>query len=305
MRKPIISVVVCTFNREELLPCCLQSLVDQTLDKSLYEVIVVNNNSTDSTELIAQSFVDEQENFSLVVAIEQGLSHARNRGWQEAKGDYIAYIDDDAKACPDWCERILRAFKTVASNKVCVGGPIFAWFETSPPKWFPEDFESFDWGDNPGFIQPPRSKFGFCGSNMVIPKNILQEYGGFSVDYGMVGEKMGLAEESHFFFKLYKDNYLFWYDPKMIVEHWVPVFKVKMKYILKRAFTNGVTQAKMEGQISLINFAKNTIKFFGAIVLGVTVRVSWFSKDRKKCLVRNLQSLSRKLGYLIQFSKFK
>ena len=305
MQKPLLSVIVCTYNRQDLLPLCLQCLADQTLDKSFYEVVIINNNSTDSTQLVAQGFVDKQENFCLVVETKQGLSHARNRGWREAKGEYIAYIDDDAKARPDWCERILQAFKTVTPNTVCVGGPILAWYETAPPEWFPEDLESFDWGDSPGFLQPPQSRFGFCGSNMIFPKNILQEYGGFSVDYGMVGEKMGLAEESHLFFRLYKDHYLFWYDPEMIVEHWVPAVKFNIIHILKRAFMNGVAQAKMEEQISLINFANEAIKFFGAIVLGVTVRVSWFSKDRKKCLVRNLQSLSRKLGYLIEFSKFK
>ena len=107
----VLSIIVCTYNRESLLPLCLQSLTDQAIDKRLYEVIVVNNNSTDGTQEVAESFAEMSKNLRVVLERRQGLSHARNRGWMEAQGKFVAYIDDDAIAWPDWIYSILDFIK--------------------------------------------------------------------------------------------------------------------------------------------------------------------------------------------------
>ena len=118
---PEISVAVCTYNRADVLPKCLESLINQTTDKELFEVLIIDNNSTDDTKRIALDFCGKNTNFKYIFEEKQGLSHARNRAIDEAKGTYIAYIDDDAIADKEWVKNILDAIKT-DSSMVAFGG---------------------------------------------------------------------------------------------------------------------------------------------------------------------------------------
>ena len=95
--KPSISVVVCTFNRAQLAATAIESLCEQTADKSQYEVIVVDNNSQDNTREVTEDFCSRYPNLRYCLEEEQGLSHARNRGWRESRGVYVAYVDDDCR----------------------------------------------------------------------------------------------------------------------------------------------------------------------------------------------------------------
>ena len=105
---PAISVIVCTYNGEKVLPDCLISLANQNIDKRLYEVIVVDNNSNDNTQKVVKEIMQEHSNFRLLFKREQGLGHARNLGFNRAKAEYVAYIDDDARTPQDWLEKSLR-----------------------------------------------------------------------------------------------------------------------------------------------------------------------------------------------------
>ena len=92
-----LSLIIATYNRADYLPRTLNSLTNQSLGSELFEIIVVNNNSTDHTAEVCRSFAEAQPelNFTMVTEIRQGLSHARNCGINHAKGDYFAIIDDD------------------------------------------------------------------------------------------------------------------------------------------------------------------------------------------------------------------
>ena len=101
-----LSVIICTYNRVELLGKCVNSLMTQTARKENYEIIVIDNNSTDNTADLIRKIKIINSNLRYVKEANQGLSYARNRGWKEAKGEYIAYIDDDCKADNNWCKHI-------------------------------------------------------------------------------------------------------------------------------------------------------------------------------------------------------
>jgi len=241
-----LSVIVCTYNREELLRLCLQSLAEQSLDRGLYEVVIVDNNSTRAARDIAQSFEERYDNFRVVTEARQGLSHARNRGWSEARGEFVAFLDDDAKATPQWCERILRAFHEVQPPPVAVGGEIRPFYDSMPPSWFSDDFEIRTWGDSPGFLQPPRAKDGFSGSNMAFRSDIFTEFGGFSTDLGMKGEVTALGEETELFTRVYRKYPLFWYDPQMLVFHWTSRRNMTIYYRLLRNYKGGESLALIQ-----------------------------------------------------------
>ncbi|UCF30159.1 MAG: glycosyltransferase family 2 protein [bacterium] len=242
-----LSVVVCTHNRPALLASCLQSLADQSLAGDQYEVIVVDNNSTGSTGEVIDRFAGRVKNFRSVVETDQGLSHARNRGWREALGEFVAFIDDDARAAPDWCERILGAFETVTPRPVLVGGRILPWYETPPPEWFVDELETREWGGTPRFLHGGNARYGFSGSNMAFAREVLDEYGGFSPAFGMEGGKRRVGEESELCFRIYADRPAFWYDPAIEVLHWVPVGHYRPGYHFMRGVQSGLAIKRMYG----------------------------------------------------------
>jgi GT2 family glycosyltransferase len=114
---PKVSVVVCSYNGSATIRDTMEGL--KRLDYPDYEVIVVNDGSTDNTPAIAGEY-----DFTLINTENHGLSNARNTGWQNASGEIIAYIDDDAYPDPHWLQYLAYRFKT--NDFVGVGGPNLA-----------------------------------------------------------------------------------------------------------------------------------------------------------------------------------
>ena len=109
---PKLSVIIATYNRAEPLRRTLRSLAAQTLDKSLWELVVVDNNSGDSTPAIIDTFAAEHPEVHLRRFVEkrQGVSHARNRAFTESVAPIIVSIDDDEEAFPNFLEVYLEFF---------------------------------------------------------------------------------------------------------------------------------------------------------------------------------------------------
>ena len=99
----LASLIIATYNGARKLPATLASLAQQTLDRELWEAVIVNNNSTDNTSEVVEEFAKSHPelNIRLVFEPQQGLSFARNRGIDEAAGEYLIIIDDDEIACPE------------------------------------------------------------------------------------------------------------------------------------------------------------------------------------------------------------
>ncbi|MBK9190015.1 MAG: glycosyltransferase family 2 protein [Crocinitomicaceae bacterium] len=109
----MITATISTYNREKYLPMVLESLRKQTLSRSLFEVVLVNNNSPGNTAEIAEKFRQENPDISFRYYLEtqQGLSFGRNRGITESKGKYITFIDDDAFLSDNYLEVIYTTFE--------------------------------------------------------------------------------------------------------------------------------------------------------------------------------------------------
>jgi len=135
-----LTILICTYNRVAILEECLASFVNQTINNQQFEVIVINNNSTDTTQIVAEKYANNYTNFSVVKELNQGLSHARNRGYQEAASDWVAYVDDDAKAHPNFVE---QALWTINNHEFdAFGGIYLPWYKYGKPKWLPKNFGS-------------------------------------------------------------------------------------------------------------------------------------------------------------------
>ena len=295
-----LSVVVCTYNRPTLLASCLRSLVNQSLSRDDYEVIVVDNNSTGSTGDAIRQFTDGMENFRSLVETNQGISHARNRGWQEAKGEFVAFIDDDAQAAADWCERILNAFERISPSPVVVGGQILPWYEIPPPGWFVDEFEMRTWGDTPKYLKGPGALYGFSGSNIAFVKEILAQNNGFSPAFGPEGRKMRLGEEPELCRRIYAEKPLFWYDPAIKVHHWVPRGHYRLRYRFMRGVKSGLAIKRVYGRGCGIRQRLKEGKdllYFAAVRFPVTLAAT--DRSRRTELAFLLKELGGKLGVLL------
>jgi glycosyltransferase involved in cell wall biosynthesis len=233
---PLISVVVCTFNRSNLLEQCLRSLVDQTLEKNRYEVIIVDNNSSDTTSELAQVFLTQPINAKYVLETQQGLSFARNTGWKCAIGDYIAYIDDDAIAAPDWLA-VMAQFITQHSQIQVFGGPYDAYTLTELPHWFPPEYGVHSLGNCDRPIQ--LGEEWLHGSNMVFRKDIFEKFGGFDETLGMKGKQVAYMEEVDFLLRLEKRGVAIYYVHNMTMRHLIADYKMSLKWLLTAMYKGG------------------------------------------------------------------
>jgi len=233
----LISVVICTYNRADLLTDVLQTLCQQTLEHSEYEVIVVDNNSTDSTRAVAESFARQYPNLSYCFEQQQGLSHARNRGWQEAKGKYVAYIDDDCKVPEKWLAVAKEIIERISPD--VFGGPYFAFYNTPKPTWFKDEYGSHTPYANATRIEGPPDELH--GGNLFLHRELLEKTGGFNPQLGMVGDQIAYGEETALLRHIHTTipEALIYYEPKLYVYHLVRPEKMTWRWLIKDRFTKG------------------------------------------------------------------
>lgn len=131
-----ITIAICTWNRSALLKETLEQVARLRVPQGLrWELVVVNNNSTDETNEVLESFT-ERLPLRAVFEAEPGLSNARNRAVREAAGDYILWTDDDVLVCEGWLEAYAESFSEWPDASV-FGGNIEPWFAGAPPHWLP------------------------------------------------------------------------------------------------------------------------------------------------------------------------
>jgi glucosyl-dolichyl phosphate glucuronosyltransferase len=276
MKKPFISCIICTYNRERFLHSSIESMVGQTLPKNLFEVIIVNNNSTDNTDTIARSLIEkynETVNFKYVIELKQGLSHARNRGIEEANGEYICYIDDDAIASPDFLKNIVDFFES-NPNAAGVGGKIIPEYVDGKPAWMNHFMEGLvskvDNGEE--IFEYNGSKFPI-GCNMTYKKSVLLEIGMFDPDLGRKGNSGEASEEKDVFFKIYNIGYKVYYLPNIPVKHIIESSRLEYPYIQKISAGIGRSErlrvAKLGKIKLLLKFAELIFKFGAALLIAM------------------------------------
>jgi glycosyltransferase involved in cell wall biosynthesis len=231
--KPLISVIVCTYNRQEMLPGCLDALINQNVDDHNYEVIIINNNSIDHTEEIGKKYALLNTNFSYYLQSKQGLSHARNLGLEIAKAEYIAYIDDDAIAPKNWIYTALQIMRTHKPD--IFGGPAYPIFPSGKPEWYKDEYGiRGDMGET-GWL----SKGFIIGTNIFFKRELLIEYGGFDPNLGMKGNTIAYHEETKLIFRAFDEGKKIYYSKELAVKDVIPDYKKSLAFFIHTKYQAG------------------------------------------------------------------
>jgi glycosyltransferase involved in cell wall biosynthesis len=233
-----ISVVICTYNRAEFIKESMESLHVQTLAHSAFEVIVVNNNSTDNTAAICRQFIAEHPDFQIRYLEEpkQGASFARNTGAKKVRSPLLCFMDDDAIAEPDYLERIVNFFlQHPAAGGL--GGRIIPKYIPQEPVWMSHFVSSlvgnFDYSET--VCEFSANKYPL-ESNMIIRKIDFDAIGGFNEALpGVVGTLRIGGEGKDFFFRLKALGRKIYYDPNIRVQHIVETKKLTREYMYRVA----------------------------------------------------------------------
>jgi glucosyl-dolichyl phosphate glucuronosyltransferase len=239
-----ISVAICTYNREQYLPQLFNSILKQTLDKSKFEVILINNNSPGNTAELFEIFKNECPDIltSYAVEAQQGLSFARNHAIGLAKFELITFLDDDAFIQEDYLEVCVKAFEA-ESKMDALGGKILLHYESIIPKWENKFINSllgfFDLGNSPMAFS--RNNYP-RGSNMTFKTNIFEKIGLFNTSLGRTDKSMMGGEEKELFDRINKANLGVFYDPKAIVFHSVPIERTTDAFIRRQAIGAGMSE---------------------------------------------------------------
>ncbi len=236
-----ITVILCTFNRSESLSKVLDCLAAQTFSKPVaWEVLVVDNNSSDQTHrVIEDCCLRCSGRFRYLFEPRPGKSHALNAGIREARGDILAFIDDDVIAEPAWLQTLTSALHT--GEWAGAGGRILPQGNFSPPRWLSlkdrhwlGTLALFDPGTQAGILTEPP-----LGTNMAYRREVLERFEGFRLDLGPCPGSEIRGEDTEFGSRVLAAGLRLRYEPSAVVFHPVSEHRLQKKYFLAWWFDKG------------------------------------------------------------------
>jgi glucosyl-dolichyl phosphate glucuronosyltransferase len=261
----MISVIIPTHNRAGLLGITLTSLTRQTVSCQDFEVIVVDNGSTDNTKEVVNSFCSSLlPNLRYVQEPIPGLHAGRHCGLRESKGSVLTFADDDIEAYPTWLEGIRESFSD--EQVALVGGKCEPHYESQLPEWIENlwinveegrylvYFSLLDFGNTTKAIEP----YYVFGCNFSIRKDVLLKVKGFHPD-GMPQDLLKYRGDGETFVaeQVQKLGLKTIYNPKASVKHWVPSSRMNINYLKKRAFAEGITQSYRDTRKQMLDGTKS------------------------------------------------
>lgn len=233
-----ISVVISTYNRSAMLAGALESVLDQRTNSGVgvcYEVIVVDNNSTDDTRRLVERYIEKgHKNLSYVFEGRQGVSHARNCGVVNSRAQIIAFTDDDVRVASDWIANIKRAFDENPQIDF-LGGKILPRWDTTPPAWLNKDhwwaLSLLDCGDEPFYVNAS-NPLCLPTANASFRRDLFNRVGQFSPEFSG-------REDHEFLLRLWFEGACGMYVPNVVVNAEVQPERLKRAYHRKWNTTTG------------------------------------------------------------------
>jgi glycosyltransferase involved in cell wall biosynthesis len=243
-----ISVAICTWNRAAILKRALDAMTTLVIPAGVeWELLVVNNNSTDTTEEVIRSFAPRLPIRGLLEP-RPGHAHARNLAVREATGDYILWTDDDGLVQRDWISEYCRAFVRWPEAAV-FGGPIEPWFSETPPRWLQEVWPKVaiayairNLGDSPVPFTHEQVPFGV---NMAVRRDY-QSRCPYNTALGLRPGSTLRGDETTMVRAMLASGATGWWVPTARVHHYLPPDRLTTKYLRGFYFGSGQWRGMMD-----------------------------------------------------------
>ncbi len=260
MSVPRVSVIVCSHDRLHYVRACIASLARQSVGDDGFEIILVDSGSPAPVAAEMKRLADGCPNMRLIRVESSGVSLARNQGARAATGDYLAYIDDDAMAAPDWIEQIQRVLAEHDHRPAVLGGKVMPVWEKPLPRWWPAALRgvlSIIEHDGAGEYRTDAvpAKLEPYGVNMILRRDVMLEHGGFPEDLGRLGLVLQSDEEVQLAWRLQDAGFSAIYDSRVLVRHSIQAKRFCAEWLLARLYWQGastVRTRRLLGQDGLV-----------------------------------------------------
>jgi len=270
----MFSIIICTYNRDKYIYDTLKYIAINDFSKEKYEIVLINNISTDNTEQEIFRFENDYPDIPIQYFVEtnQGLSHARNRGIKEAKGDVLIFLDDDSFVAKDYLANLEENLK-INADLAAFGGKIAPLFETGVPpawlsKWTYSWVSAIDMGATTKLFLGKQYPIG---ANMGFTKACIEKYGTFNTALGRSKKNLMGGEEKDLFGRIMKNNEKVYYFPNIEVNHVIPESRTTKEYIIRMGQGIGMSEKLRTLDISKTAYQKRIfsegIKWAASIIL--------------------------------------
>jgi glycosyltransferase involved in cell wall biosynthesis len=233
MTSPAASVIIPTYNRAAGVTRAIESALDQTAAPESYEIIVVDNNSTDGTARVLEELIRAHPGrIRRIVETRQGVAYARQAGIESARADVLAFFDDDVTVSRHWVETILRTFGERADVE-CVGGKVLPQWSSPPPSWLTRahwpPLALQDFGDRSEVVSTGNPR-ALISANLACRKTLFDRLGGFSPQLQRVKDGIGSLEDDEWCRRLWKSGGRGLYVPELVAFTEVPPSRLTHAY---------------------------------------------------------------------------
>jgi len=231
--QPQLSIVLPTYNRCDGLPGAILSALDQSAPADAYELVVVDNRSTDGTREVLDDLARRHRGrLRPIFAARQGVSHARNAGIDAARAPLVAFCDDDVRVSRHWVETILRLFST-DEHLECVGGKVLPAWSIPPPRWLTTKHWAplalQDYGDHSFYVGPDNPR-GLISANLACRRKVFGRIGGFSPQFQRIKDGVGSIEDDEWIRRFWRAGGRGLYAPELVVTTEIPASRLTRAY---------------------------------------------------------------------------
>ncbi len=298
-----VTVAIPTYNRADFLRQTLAGIAAQHFPRDHFEVIVIDNNSTDHTRAVVAEFADRNPAPRYLRETKQGLDYARNRAIAEARGEIIVFGDDDILVQPDWLAQMAVPLIADPGRRIgAVGGEVIPVFPDGLPDWVREWHAPLAFRPDAG---PLEARHSPMGANLAFPSWVFEQLGPFHTALDRAAGNYFSGGDSEMIRRVRQAGLEVWFAPGAAVKHQMPASRTTFRYAARHAFDSArsrvIDRAGQPGAPGyfLGRLFANLAKVAGFSLLALLNAIVLRTGAAKKALVRAWRSC----GYLYQIPR--
>jgi len=298
-----VTVAIPTYNRAAFLRQTLTGIAVQQFPRDHFEVLVIDNNSSDQTRAVVAEFAGSHPAPRHIQEPQQGLDHARNRAIAEARGDILVFGDDDILVRPDWLAQLTAPLLADSAGRIgAVGGEVIPVFPDGLPEWVREWHSPLAFRTDTGPLDPRHSPMG---ANLAFPKWVFGRLGLFHTALDRAAGNYFSGGDAEMVRRVRAAGLEVWFSPAAAVQHQMPASRTTFRYAARHAFDSArsrvIDRSGQPGAMAYLasRWIANAVKALGFAVVALLNGILFRRGAARKALVRAWRSC----GYLYQIPR--